>query len=76
MLVREFGSEEALDEFMRRAGRTRRGETPKGPSPTVRGRLPEADFVAFKRLEQSTGKSQSELLREAVSLLLAENSTR
>lgn len=73
MLIREFGSEEALDAFMRSAGRTRKGETPKGASPTVRGRLPEADFVAFKRLEQLTGKNQSELLREAVQLLLAEH---
>ena len=73
ILVREFGSEDALDAFMRRAGRARRGETPKGASPTVRGRLPEADFAAFKRLEHSTGRSQSELLREAVRLLLAKN---
>ena len=46
---------------------------PKGASPTVRGRLAEADFVAFRRLEQATGKKQSELVREAVQLLLAEH---
>ena len=73
LMLREFGSEEALDRVLRRAGRTRLGEHPKGASPTVRGRLPEADFAAFKRLEEQTGKKQSELVREAVQLLLAEH---
>ena len=73
LMLREYGSEEALDAVLRRAGRTRLGEHPKGASPTVRGRLPEADFAAFKRLEERTGKKQSELVREAVQLLLAEH---
>ena len=73
LMLREYGSEAALDAVLRRAGRTRLGEHPKGASPTVRGRLPEADFAAFKRLEESTGKKQSELVREAVQLLLAEH---
>lgn len=69
-LLSEYGSEEALDAVLRRAGRTRLGEQPKGASPTVRSRVPEADFVALKRLETETGKSQSELVREAIALLL------
>jgi hypothetical protein len=73
LMLREYGSEAALDAVLRRAGRTRLGEHPKGASPTVRGRLPEADFAAFKRLEEQTGKKQSELVREAVQLLLAEH---
>jgi hypothetical protein len=73
LMVRQYGSEAALDAVLRRAGRTRLGEQPKGASPTVRGRLPEADFAAFKRLEEHTGKNQSELVREAVQLLLAEH---
>ncbi len=73
LMLREYGSEEALDAVLRRAGRTRLGEQPKGASPTVRGRIPEADFAAFKRLEELTGKKQSELVREAVQLLLAEH---
>ncbi len=72
-MLREYGNEEALDAVLRRAGRRRLGEQPKGASPTVRGRLPEADFAAFKRLEERTGKKQSELVREAVQLLLAEH---
>lgn len=73
LMLREYGSEAALDAVLRRAGRTRLGERPKGASPTVRGRLPEADFAAFKQLEEQTGKKQSELVREAVQLLLAEH---
>jgi hypothetical protein len=73
LMLREYGSEQALDAVLRRAGRTRLGEHPKGASPTVRARLPEADFAAFKQLEEQTGKKQSELVREAVRLLLAEH---
>ncbi len=73
LMLREYGSEEALEAELRRAGRTRLGEQPEGASPTVRGRLPEADFAAFKQLEELTGKKQSELVREAVQLLLAQH---
>lgn len=37
----------------------------------MRARIPEADFAAFKLLEERTGKKQSELVRDAVQLLLA-----
>ena len=70
LMLREYGSKDALDAVLRRAGRTRLGEQPKGDSPTVRGRLPEADFAAFKLLEQRTGKRQSELVRESIHRLL------
>jgi hypothetical protein len=73
LMLREYGSEAALEHVLRRAGRKRAGEQPLGPSPTVRGRIPEADFAAFKKLEERSGKSQSELVREAVQLLLAEH---
>lgn len=73
LILSEFGSESALEHVLRRAGRKRRGEQPLGASPTVRGRIPEADFAAFKNLEERSGKSQSELVREAVQLLLAEH---
>lgn len=69
-LVKEFGSEEALEAELRRAGRPSSGTEAKGPSPTVRARISEADFAAFKRLEQQTGRGQSALVREAVHLLL------
>ncbi len=70
-LLREYGSEEALQRALR-PGRPRVG-APGGESPTVRGRISDADFAAFKQLEERTGKKQSELVREAVQLLLAEH---
>lgn len=70
LMLHEFGSEQALDAVLRRAGRVRLGEEPKGASPTVRARIPEADFAAFKQLEVETGKTQSELVRDAVHALL------
>lgn len=70
-LLREYGSEEALQRALR-PGRPRVG-SPSGESPTVRGRISDADFAAFKLLEAQTGKKQSELVREAVQLLLAEH---
>lgn len=72
-LIREYGSEEALDAELRAAGRPRLGETPKGASPTVRGRIPEADRAAFDELIKETGKKESELVREAVHLLLEQH---
>ena len=71
-LVREYGSEEALSHALRR-GRPRVGYSATGESPTVRGRISDADFAAFKQLEAQTGKKQSELVREAVHLLLTQH---
>lgn len=73
LMVSEYGNDEALDAVLRRAGRPRLGERAKGASPTVRGRIPEADHVAFERLMQQTGKKESELVREAVGLLLEQH---
>jgi hypothetical protein len=70
-LLREYGSEEALQRALR-PGRPRVG-APSGESPTVRGRISDEDFAAFKLLEERTGKKQSELVREAVHLLLVEH---
>ena len=72
-LLEEYGSEEALERVLRRAGRKASGVPAKGASPTVRGRIPAADFAEFKQLEELTGKNQSELVREAVQLLLAQH---
>ncbi|MEO5535742.1 MAG: ribbon-helix-helix domain-containing protein [Pseudolysinimonas sp.] len=73
-LLREYGSEDALERALR-PGRPRVGDT-SGASPTVRGRISSTDFAAFKLLEERTGKKQSELVREAVHLLLAEHQIR
>lgn len=72
-MLREYGSQEALDAALRSAGRPRLGTTPKGASPTVRGRIAEADRAAFDLLIQQTGKKESELVREAVHLLLEQH---
>ncbi|UAJ79272.1 hypothetical protein IT072_19065 [Leifsonia sp. ZF2019] len=72
-MLSEYGSEEALDDALRSAGRPRLGTHPKGASPTVRGRIPAADRAAFDRLIQQTGKKESELVREAVHLLLEQH---
>ena len=69
-LEAEYGSAEALDAELRRAGRPRLGENPKGASPTVRGRIPQSERAAFDSLMRQTGKRESELVREAVHLLL------
>lgn len=72
LLLREYGSDEAIDEAMRR-GRPSVGSAKRGPSPVVRGVIPLEEFEAFKKLEQTTGLRQSELVRRAVhDLLVAE----
>jgi len=68
-LVAEYGSMEAVEREIRR-GRPRVGDTRRGASPVVRGRISEEDFAAFKRLEAETGRTQAELVREGVHLLL------
>jgi len=72
-LLSEYGSREALDAALRPAGRPRLGATPKGASPTVRGRIAEADRAAFDQLIRQSGKKESELVREAVHLLLEQH---
>lgn len=69
-LLREYGSEEAVARATR-PGRPRLGTPPRGESPTVRGRISDEDFAAFKQLAERTGKNQSELVRESVHRLLA-----
>lgn len=73
LLVQEYGSAQALDTVLRQAGRPRVGQAPRGASPTVRGRISDADYAAFKQLEEVTGRTQSELVREAVHNLLTEH---
>ncbi len=72
LLLQEYGSERELGTALRQAGRPRVGQAPRGASPTVRGRISDADYAAFKQLEDATGRSQSELVREAVHNLLTE----
>lgn len=71
-MIEQYGSAEALDAELRKAGRPVTGQVAAGPSPTIRCRISEADYAALQRLGASTGKNQSELMREAVQLLLAQ----
>ncbi|MFT7712311.1 hypothetical protein ACMT9Y_15230 [Clavibacter tessellarius] len=68
-LVAEYGSEAAVEAVIGR-GRPPLGETPGKISPSVTGRLVPARWEEFKRLEKETGRTQSELVREGVELLL------
>lgn len=70
LLVDSYGSNEQLDIELRKAGRPRVGEPPKGPSPTVRSRIPARDYAALVSLREHTGKSESELIREAIHAVL------
>lgn len=71
-LLREYGSDAAIADAMH-PGRPRIGDAKRGASPTVRGRISDADYAAFKQLEEATGRSQSELVREAVHHMLTEH---
>lgn len=72
LLLREYGSDEAIAHAIG-AGRPRVGDSRRGASPTVRGRIADEDYSAFKELEVETGKKQSELVREAIHLLLQQH---
>ncbi len=71
-LVAEYGSEEAVDQLIRR-GRPRIGESRTGGSAIVRARISDRDFAVFKKLEDQTGRYQADLVREGVQLLLAQD---
>lgn len=64
-MLKEYGSEEALEAAMR-PDRPRVGNEKGARSPVVRGSITDEDYDAFERLRRLTGKSQSELVREAV----------
>ena len=71
-LIAEYGSEEAVEQLIRR-GRPRVGEKRTGSSSVVRARISDQDFAAFKQLEDKTGKTQADLVREGVHLLLTQH---
>lgn len=73
-LLREYGSDEAIAAAMSVSrGRSRVGAPKAGPSPTVRARISDDDYAAFKKLEEATGRGQSELVREAVHRMLVDH---
>ncbi|GAB2761349.1 hypothetical protein [Sinomonas soli] len=68
-MVSQYGSWEAVEEAIR-AGRPRLGGG-HGPSPVARTRVTVQQDAALSELEAETGKKRSELLRDAIDLLLA-----
>lgn len=72
LLLREYGSDEAIVHAIG-AGRPRVGDSRRGASPTVRGRIADEEYSAFKELAAETGKKQSDLVREAIHLLLQQH---
>lgn len=68
-LLREYGTEAAVNHALRR-GRPRVGDSAPGESATVRGRIGDVEYRAFMELVAELGKPQSQLIREAVHLLL------
>lgn len=69
-LLREYGSAQAIHEAMK-TGRPRVGAEKGSRSPVVRGSITDEDYDAFEQLRRVTGKTQSELVREAVHSFLA-----
>lgn len=72
-LVREYGSADALDAVLHRAGRPRVGERARGASPTVRARITEHDFAVLTQLREATGRTESDVVREAVHVYLQQH---
>jgi hypothetical protein len=68
-LLGEYGSEEALERALK-PGRPALGEPGTGPSPTVRARISRHDFDELAQLRERTGRTEADLLREGLHLLL------
>lgn len=72
LLLREYGSESALEDAMRR-GRPPVGSTKRGASPVVRGAIPVVEYEALRALMETSGMREAQLVRRAIhELLVAE----
>lgn len=72
LMLQAYGSEEALSAAMVVPGRPKLGSGRRGPSPTVRARISEQDFAELAHLRELTGRTEADLVREGVHLLLAQ----
>lgn len=68
-LLAEYGSEEALQEALK-PGRPALSANGGGPSPTVRARVSREDFDELARLRERTGRTEADLVREGLHLVL------
>lgn len=64
LLVKEFGSAEAVEAFIKR-GRPRLGQQQStGPSREIRGRITDRQYAALMSLMQKNHRTMSELIRD------------
>jgi hypothetical protein len=73
LMLTAYGSEDALAAAMVQPGRPKLGSGRRGPSPTVRARISEQDFARLTVLREQTGRTEAELVREGVHLLLEQH---
>jgi hypothetical protein len=72
LIAEAFGTRDAAAEYVR-MGRPRIGRGGgQGESRSLRGRVSDEQYEAFERIMAATGESQSDLVRQAVDLLIAE----
>jgi hypothetical protein len=64
LLIKEFGSAEAVENFIKR-GRPKLGQTEAlGPSREIRGRVTDSQYLALQALMQKQHRTMSELIRD------------
>jgi len=72
LITEAFGTRDAAEEYVR-MGRPPLGRRDRaGDSRSVRGRVSDEQYNAFEQIMTVTGESQSDLVRQAVDLLIAE----
>jgi hypothetical protein len=70
-LVEEFGSAEAVENFIKR-GRPKLGQTvATGPSREIRGRVTDRQYLALQDLMQKQHRTMSELIRDMADTYLS-----
>lgn len=69
-LLSEYGSERALEEAMRPGRPQVDGGYGRGQSKEIRGRITATQLSAIALLKQRTGKTESQLVRDAVDALI------
>jgi len=72
LIIEAFGTRQAAEDFVRMGRPPIGGRERSGESRSVRGRVSDEQYDAFKQIMESTGGSQSDLVRQAVDLLIAD----
>jgi len=70
LIIEAFGTRDTAEEYVR-MGRPPLGSRARiGDSHSLRGRVSDEQYNAFERIMAATGESQSDLIRQAVDLLI------